>query len=101
MKMRRLFGLSVGLALLTLLVLTSIQLAWGQEPSTRPAAERNATSLDAARIGSWQCDPSGGPTCFQNLTAIAMVSPTEGWAVGRASSGTGSVIAHYTDGRWQ
>ena len=39
----------------------------------------------------WQCDPSGGLTCFVNLTRVAMFNAQEGWAVGG-----GGVILHYS-----
>jgi len=44
----------------------------------------------------WQCDPSGGPSCWSFLWSVAMVSADEGWAVGE-----GSTILHYTGGSWQ
>jgi hypothetical protein len=44
----------------------------------------------------WQCYPFGGTGCPYIFSSVAMVSATEGWAVG-----DNGAILHYIDGTWQ
>ena len=84
--------------ILNLVVIVALALSWLLVPApvfaaTAPARRAATASLAA---GSWQYDSSGGPTCWKSLYSVAMVSASEGWAVGEAGT-----ILHYTGGSWQ
>ena len=54
---------------------------------------------------SWQCYPYGGTICSDHISSVAMVSVSEGWAVGKSCMNyitdcTG-VILHYKSGFWR
>lgn len=56
-------------------------------PPTAPSVPTPAP----ATIGRWQCDPSGGLACYDNLLYVTMLNAEEGWATGE--DGT---VLHYT-----
>jgi hypothetical protein len=35
-----------------------------------------------AKIGRWECDPSGGVACYVDLYRVAMLDAKDGWAAG-------------------
>jgi hypothetical protein len=80
----------------TFLVTFSLLLSLSIAPVFAAPAPAGRAAIASLAAGSWQCDSSMGPTCLKSLSSVAMVSASEGWAVG--DSGT---ILHYTGGSWQ
>jgi len=75
----------------TFLVTLSLLLSLSIAPVFAAPAPAGRAAPAALAAGGWHCDPSGGPACWRNLYSVAMVSASEGWAVGE-----GGIILHYT-----
>jgi photosystem II stability/assembly factor-like uncharacterized protein len=58
-------------------------------PTVTPTIAPTPTPIPVKR--SWQCDPSGGLACFDDLVAVDMLNAEEGWAVS-----TNGIVLHYT-----
>ena len=59
-------------------------------------AVTNAASAQPVAPGNWQCwGPNDPNPCQLSLSSAAMVSPTDGWAVGE-----GGIILHWNGSVW-
>ncbi len=66
--------------------------ATAMPPVTAPMATPTLTVAPIPIVESrWQCDPSGGLACFDDLIYVKMLGPDEGWAAGLQN-----VLLHYT-----
>ena len=75
----------------TFLVAFSLLLSLSYAPVFAAPALAGRAAPATLAAGSWKCDPSGGPACWNSLFSVAMVSANEGWAIG----GIGNIL-HYT-----
>ena len=81
---------------LVMLALLSLSLAPGVSPAAARGREgdfanAHPSTWESTADSAWQCDPSGGPSCYRSLNAVTMVAGGEGWAVGEQGA-----ILHYT-----
>lgn len=57
-----------------------------------PTATVTATPIPTvipipAKVGRWECDPSGGVACYNDLYDVSIPNTDEGWAVGHNGVG--------------